>query len=142
MTKYEFLSDDWIHALFALVDEYRAEIPPDADLVMNVEVADSPWGDRQLHLGVRTGEPEMGLGFTHEADLTLALDYMTASEVFMAQDVQAGLTAFMVGRIRVQGDVSKLVSGGGITAVPMAAPDVAARLLAFTEMREPADPQD
>jgi len=133
VTKYEFLSDEWIDAVFALVDEYRSEIPPDSDLLCNVEVLDSPWGDRQLHLGARTGEPTVGHGFHDEADLTLALDYFTAVEVFASGDPQAGLSAFLLGKVRVQGDVTKLITAGSITALPLAAPEVASRIVDFTE---------
>jgi len=132
VTKYEFLSDEWIDAVFALVVEYRDDIPTDADLLLNVEVLDSPWGDRQLHLGATEGAPQVGHGFHDEADLTLALDYITAAEVFASGDPQAGLTAFLMGKVRVQGDVTKLIAAGTITGIPLAAPEVASKIVAFT----------
>src|SRR4029077_5707329 len=57
-------------------------------------------------------ETLFGKGGTDEADLTLSTDIDTARQVFVAGDQQAGMQAFMSGKVRVQGDMTKLMMQG------------------------------
>ena len=112
--KYAFLSDEWFDAASKLVAEHGTGGPPAPSLVMNLEVAD---GDKttQFHMGARDGATLFGKGHTDGADLTLATDIDTAREVFVANNPAAGMQAFMAGKVRIQGDMTKLMmaqSGG------------------------------
>jgi putative sterol carrier protein len=51
----------------------------------------------------------MELGHVEEPDVTLTLDYATARAIFVDGTPQAAMTAFMQGKIRVDGDFAKLV---------------------------------
>ena len=75
---------------------------------MNLEVADS---DRAIKffMGSKNGETLFGKGSTDEADLTLSTDIDTAREVFVANNPAAGMQAFMAGKVRIQGDMTKLM---------------------------------
>jgi putative sterol carrier protein len=113
--KYPFLSDEWFDAAAKLIDEHGAGAPPTTNLVMNMEVAD---GDKtiQFHMGSKDGQTLFGKAHTDGADLTLSTDIDTAREVFIAGNQQAGMQAFMSGKVRVQGDMTKLMmaqAGGG-----------------------------
>ena len=112
MTKHPFLSDDWLHRVDQLVDEHGAtEAPGAADLVMNLTITDTPFGvERLLHVGSTGGRGHWGLGHVDPADLTLTTDYATAKEVFVSADPSAGMQAFMSGRIKVAGDMAKLLA--------------------------------
>lgn len=116
--KYLFLSDAWFEAAGKLIQESDATPPPNTNLVMNLEVADD---DRtiQFHMGSKDGDTLFGKGHLDGADLTLATDMATAKAVFVSGDQQAGMQAFMSGKVRVQGDMTKLMmaqAGGGGSA--------------------------
>lgn len=106
--KYVFLSDEWFDAASKLISEHGTGGPPAANLVMNLEVAE---GDKvtQFHMGSRDGVTLFGKGHTDGADLTLATDIDTAREVFVANNPAAGMQAFMAGKVRIQGDMTKLM---------------------------------
>ncbi len=113
--KYRFLSDEWFDAAQQLIDHHGTGAPPTTNLVMNLDVAE---GDNtvQFHMGQKDGETLFGKGHADGADLTLSTDMDTARAVFVSGDQQAGMQAFMAGKVRVQGDMTKLMmaqTGGG-----------------------------
>src|SRR5262249_25681972 len=72
--------------------------------------------ERKMHMGARDGKGEWGIGHASDADVTLTTDYVTAKQVFVSGDPNAGMQAFMQGKVRVQGDMAKLMAsqqGGG-----------------------------
>ena len=106
--KYAFLSDQWFDAASHLIAEHGTGGPPAANLVMNLEVTD---GEKktEFHMGAKDGATLFGKGHTDGADLTLATDIDTAREVFVANNPAAGMQAFMAGKVRIQGDMTKLM---------------------------------
>ena len=124
MAKHEFLSDEWFAVVDQLFEEHSADAP-DTDIVMNLIVVDTPFGaERHLHIGARGGKAHWGIGHAPDADVTLTTDYETAKEMVVAGDPQAGLTAFMAGKVKIQGDLAKLMAAqmagvgpGGIGAL-------------------------
>jgi putative sterol carrier protein len=52
----------------------------------------------------------MELGHLDEPDVTVTLEYDTARAIFVDGTAQAGMQAFMQGRIKVEGDLAKLVA--------------------------------
>lgn len=113
--KYPFLSDAWFEAAERLIKEHDTAAPPHASVVMNLEVTNG--GDPvKFHMGAREGETLFGRGHTDGADVTLSTDMETARAVFLDGNPQAGMQAFMAGKVRVQGDMTKLMmaqAGGG-----------------------------
>ena len=112
--KYPFLSDGWFDAAQKLISENAPEAPAGTNLLMNLEVTD---GDKtvQFHMGSRDGATLFGKGHDASGDLTLSTDIDTAKAVFLDGNQQAGMQAFMSGKVRVQGDMTKLMmaqSGG------------------------------
>ena len=109
---HEFLSEEWLAAVEQLRDETPA--PPEAlrDLVINVVVTDSPFGEREAHLAA--GRLERGL--VEGAPTTVSLPYDVAKALFIDQNPQAAMQAFMAGKIRVTGDMTKLmaIQGAGV----------------------------
>ena len=110
--KHEFLSDEWFDAASKLVAEHAAEAPPGQNLVMNLEVSD---GDKttDFHMGAKDGTTLFGKGHTDSADLTLSTDLETARAVFVDNNPAAGMQAFMSGKVRIQGDMTKLMMAQG-----------------------------
>jgi putative sterol carrier protein len=118
--KYPFLSDGWFDAASKLIEEHGAEAPPGTSLVMNLEVAN---GDEtvEFHMGSKDGQTMFGKGKADGADVTLSTDMDTAKAVFVSGDQQAGMQAFMSGKVRVQGDMTKMMmaqAGGGGGSTP------------------------
>ena len=108
--KHQFLSDAWFETAEKLIREHEPEAPP-TNLVMNLEVAD---GDQTIlfFLGAKDGATLFGKGAADKADLTMSTDIDTARAVFVSGDQQAGMQAFMSGKVRVQGDMTKLMMQG------------------------------
>jgi putative sterol carrier protein len=51
----------------------------------------------------------MNLGLLDEPDLTMSMDYPTARAAFAEGDQASVMQAFMTGRIKVEGDMAKLM---------------------------------
>ena len=119
--KHQFLSDDWFAIVEKLVEQHGADAPASANVMVNLVVTDTPFGDeRQMHMGARDGKGHWGIGHEPDADVTLTTDYATAKQVFVSGDPNAGMQAFMQGKVRVQGDMAKLMAsqqGGGNPAL-------------------------
>lgn len=132
---YPFLSDEWIDRAHAIRAEFQDDSPAiNHPVRMNLVVTDIPFGEGTLeaHLDTTHGELDIDKGHVDDADLKVTLDYATAKAILIDRNPQAGMQAFMAGRIRVEGDMSKLMA---IQAAPSdeRADEMAERLRAITE---------
>jgi hypothetical protein len=135
MASYPFLSDEWIVEVRKVHEEYRGRAEPTGDAVrMNQLITDVPFGEgaMQAHLDTTSGELEMDLGHLDAPDVTLTLDYASARDIFVNQDRDAAMQAFMAGKIKVQGDMTKLLTMLQAPVEPIAA-EVAERIKDLTE---------
>jgi hypothetical protein len=127
VAKHPFLSDEWFTAVKKLVDQHGADAPAQANVMVNLVITGTPFGDeRKMHMGAKDGKGEWGIDHIDGADVTLTTDYGTAKEVFASNNPQAGMQAFMAGKVKVQGDMAKLMasqSGGGNPALQQAIQD-------------------
>lgn len=121
MDRYPFLSDDWVAAARKIRAEFGAleEGVPD-NVRMNQVITDVPFGTGTInaHIDTSSGSLEMDLGHLDQADVTVTLDYDTAKAVFVDGTVSAAMTAFMAGKVRVQGEMAKLLSALGQLSPP------------------------
>ncbi len=135
MAKYPFLSDEWMAEAEKIREEYKGKTPPVAHAVkMNQIITDVPFGESTIeaHMDTSSGELEMDRGHIDAPDVTVTLDYETAKAIFVEGNPQAGMQAFMAGKVKVQGDMTKLM------AMQQGAPDpvqqqVAERIKAITD---------
>ncbi|MGH9067582.1 MAG: SCP2 sterol-binding domain-containing protein [Acidimicrobiales bacterium] len=121
MAKYPFLSDEWVAEARQIRDEYPGGAQPLAQTVrMNQVITDVPFGPGtvEAHLDSSGGRIDIELGHLDEPDLTVTMDYETARAVFVEGNPQAGMQAFMTGRIQVTGDLSKLMAMQGSSPDP------------------------
>ena len=110
--KHAFLSDGWLAEARRLGGEYADHLDAGEYLIrMNQVITDVPFGDGTLHTHIdsSSGTMEMEMGHLEDPDVTVTLDYETARTIFVEGDRDAGLQAFMAGRIVVQGDMTKLL---------------------------------
>jgi putative sterol carrier protein len=139
---YPFLSDEWI----AEARKIRAELAADRDheapeapasVRMNQVITEVPFGEGKLdaHLDTSSGTLEMETGHLDAPDVTVTLDYATAKAIFVDGTLEAGMRAFMDGKIRVQGDMAKLIAALQQLAPPDAASvdEAQARIRDITE---------
>ena len=135
MAKHPFLSDEWMEEAKKIREEYRGKGTPAAHAVkMNQVITDVPFGDGTVnaHMDTSSGELEMETGHIDGADLTVTLDYDTAKAIFVEGNPQAGMQAFMAGKIKVQGDMTKLMAMQSGAPDP-SAQEVAKRIAEITE---------
>ena len=136
MASYPFLSDEWIEAAQAIRDEYKGKVRPIPHVVrMNQVITDVPFGTGTIESHMDTSSGELQLEFDHlpDPDLTVTMDYATAKAIIVEGDPGAGMQAFMAGKIRVQGDMTKLMAMQQAAEPDPAAAEAAARIQAITE---------
>lgn len=133
--RYEFLSPEWIDAARAIRDEYHDRLPTlTTPVAVNLRLSDAPGGGTiEAHLDTSSGQPALELGLLPAADVSLSMEYAVARAAFVAQDQAAVMQAFMSGRVKVEGDMAKLLSmqAQQLQAGPLAA-EVLARVKDIT----------
>jgi putative sterol carrier protein len=132
---YPFLSDEWIKEAHAIRAELQERSPTiDHRVRMNLVVTEIPFGDGDLeaHMDTTHGELDIDKGHVDDADLTVTLDYATAKALLVDRNPQAGMQAFMAGKIRVEGDMAKLMAFQ-TTPPDQHAVEIAERLRSITE---------
>ena len=134
MATFLFLSDEWVIEARKIREEYedRGAVVPH-QMKMNLVVTEVPFGSGTIdaHLDTSGGGVKLDAGHIDAVDLSVTLDYATAKAILVEGNPQAGMQAFMAGRIKVVGDMSKLMALQGATPDPTAA-EVANRLRAIT----------
>jgi putative sterol carrier protein len=113
VAKYPFLSDEWLAEARKIREEYKGKgTPPAHAIKMNQIITDVPFGDGTVnaHMDTSGGEVKMDEGHIDGAEVTVTLDYETAKAIIVDQNPQAAMQAFMAGKIKVQGDMTKLMA--------------------------------
>lgn len=110
---HPFLSEEWMDAARSIREKYADQVPEvEADLRINQIVTEIPFGDDVVHshLDTTSGGVVMELGLLDDADVTVTADYETAKALFVDQDPAVAMQSFMNGKIKVQGDLMKLMA--------------------------------
>ena len=110
---HRFLSDEWMDAARAIRTKYEGRATEVTQVIrINQVITDVPFGEGTVHsyLDTSSGRVEMELGELDDADATITTDYATAKALFVDQDPAAGMQAFMAGKVKVQGDMMKLMA--------------------------------
>ena len=110
---YPFLSPEWMDAAKAIREKYKDQSSEITISVrMNQVITETPFegGEVKLFLDTSSGSLVMEPGELDTPDLTLTTDYDTAKKIFVDQDQAAGMQAFMAGKIKVQGDMMKMMA--------------------------------
>jgi hypothetical protein len=125
---YPFLSDEWLEEARRIRAEYEGKAMSFPHAVrMNLVVTQVPFGDRDIdaHMDTSTGELVLDVGHLENPDLKVTVDYDTAKAILIEGNPQAGMQAFMAGKIRVEGDMAKLLA---LQAAPVGADSSAAEM--------------
>jgi hypothetical protein len=135
VAKYPFLSDEWVAEAKKIREEYRGKTGPIAHSVkMNQVITEVPFGTGTIdaHMDTSGGELMLDLGHVDNPDLKVTLDYNTAKAILVDGNPQVGMQAFMAGKIKVEGDMTKLMAMQAQAPDPAAA-EVAQRVKDITE---------
>ena len=133
----QFLSDEWLDQAKAIRAEYEGKggAPPH-QMRMNLVITDVPaevsGAPIEAHMDTTSGDVDMDLGHIDAPDLTVTLEYLTAKAILVEGNPQAGMQAFMAGKIKVQGDMTKLMAMQSATPDPVAA-EIAGKIKAITD---------
>ena len=137
MPSYPFLSDEWLEEARRIRAEYEGKTGTIPHAVrMNLVVTAVPFSEEDIlaHMDTSTGELILEVGHLETQDLKVTVDYDTAKAILIEGNPQAGMQAFMAGRVRVEGDMAKLMA---LQAAPAAsdpnAAEMATRLRDITE---------
>ncbi len=134
MATYHFLSDEWLVEARAIRAEYNGTGAGIGQSIrMNLVVVEVPFGEGTVHAHADTSSGELVLdeGHLDPVDLTVTVGYAIAREILVEGNPQAGLQAFMQGKIKVEGDIAKLMALQTITPDP-ATTEMAARIQSIT----------
>ena len=110
---HQFLSDEWMAAAKSIREKYADQATKvTSSIRMNQVITDVPFGDGTvaLFLDTSSGDVVMEAGALETPDLTMTTDWDTARKIFVEQDQAAGMQAFMAGKIKVQGDMMKMMA--------------------------------
>jgi SCP-2 sterol transfer family len=134
MATYEFLSDDWLAEARAIRAEFEGKgAAIDHSIRMNLVVNEVPFGDGSVnaHVDTSSGSLILEIGHIDPVDLTVTIDYDIAKALLVEGDPNAGFQAFMQGKVKVEGDISKLMALQTLTPDP-AAVEIGLRIQAIT----------
>jgi SCP-2 sterol transfer family len=112
MPQFPFLSDEWVAEARNIRKEFDGKgAPVPHQMRMNLVITDVPFGDGSIdaHLDTSTGQLELETGHIDPIDLKVTLDYATAKAILVEGNPQVGMQAFMAGKVRVEGDMAKLM---------------------------------
>ena len=112
MAQYPFLSDEWVDEARKIRQEYDGTAGTMThEMRMNLVITDVPFGDGTIdaHLDTTEGHLKLETGHIDPADLKVTLDYTTAKAILVEGNPQAGMQAFMAGKVKVEGDMAKLM---------------------------------
>ena len=110
---HAFLSEDWMTAAQSIREKYADQVPEViASIKINLSIIEVPFGDGQVdaYFDTSTGALQLELGVLENPDATVSTDYATAQALFVEQDQTVAMQAFMAGKIKVQGDMMKMMA--------------------------------
>jgi putative sterol carrier protein len=109
---YQFLSDEWVDAAKKLREEAPAPIRALQPVKMNLTITDVPFGEGSVdaHMDSTSGELQLDVGHLDAPDVTATLDYDTAKAMMVDANPQAAMQAFMAGKIKLTGDMTKAMA--------------------------------
>lgn len=110
---YDFLSDEWMTAVREIREKYAGELPEvTVSVRINQVITDVPFGTGVVNAYIDTtdGTLDLELGELTDPDAVLMVDYATAKAMVVERDPAIVMQSFMEGRIKVQGDMMKIMA--------------------------------
>jgi len=130
-----FLSEEWMTEAKAIRAKYEGKTGKvTASVRVNQVITDVPFGEGTINSFIDTssGDMVMDLGSLDSPDVTVTTDYDTAKKLFVDQDAAAAMQAFMGGKVKVQGDMMKMMALQTAMPTDEASQAIAAEIKAIT----------
>ena len=107
--QHVFLSDGWIEAAKAAYERNNVTVP--YKIKMNQVITGCPFEPSEVRTFIDTSDGSMrtGKGEVDGAEVTLTTDWETSRKIIVEQDQSAAMQAFMSGKIKVTGDMTKIM---------------------------------
>lgn len=105
----QFLSDEWATAVQGAVnssESFRSAVA-NAALKLQFNISDAPGGEISYYMAAADGEAEVAIGSVPDPDVTVGESYETATAISKG-DLNTQ-TAFMSGKLKVEGNLAKLM---------------------------------
>lgn len=105
----QFLSDEWAQAVTDALNShpgFKSSVGS-ADLTIQFKTTDAPQGEIDYYLTTSGDQANLEMGEADSPDVTVAQNYETASAISKG-DLNTQ-TAFMTGKIKVSGNLAKLM---------------------------------
>ena len=110
---FPFLSQEWMDAAKAIRAKYQDQAPKITAVIrINQVITDVPFGEGTVksYMDTSSGNMEVELGELENPDATVTTDWATARAIFALNDQAAAMQAFMGGKIKVAGDMMKMMA--------------------------------
>ncbi len=108
-----FLSEEWMTEARVIRAKYEGQTSAVAQSIrVNQVITGAPFGEGTVkaYIDTSSGSVVMELGELEAPDVTVTVDYDTARKMFVDGDQAAAMQAFMSGKIKVQGDMMKMMA--------------------------------
>jgi putative sterol carrier protein len=109
----KFLSEEWAQAVTEALNNseaFRSAAGSHQAKLQNV--VNTPEGETRYYISLQDGKIEVGQGDIDGPDATLTQDYDTA--VGLAKNEITGTAAYMSGKLKISGDLMKLMQLQGV----------------------------
>jgi putative sterol carrier protein len=115
-----FLTDEWTSAAQAAMNADEAFVTAIGKHTARLQqVVTAPDGEKRYYVKLEDGKAEVAMGDVDNPDATITQDYDTAKGISTGE--LSAVAAYMSGKLRVQGDLMKLMTMQGVlTQLPNA----------------------
>ena len=120
----KFLSEEWAQAVKDAVNSNEAFKSAAGSQTAKIQqVVTGPEGETKYWFKLEGGSADLGIGEIDSPDATISQDYDTA--VALSKNELTGTSAYMSGKLRVSGDLMKLMQlQGALGQLPTALKDI------------------
>ncbi len=120
----KFLSEEWANEVKAALATNEAVKSAAGSMNARIQqVVNGPDGETKYWFKLENGDLDLGLGDIENPDATITQDYETAAA--LSKNELTGTAAYMSGKLRVSGDLMKLMQLQGVLGqLPQALKDI------------------
>lgn len=120
----KFLSEEWANEVKAALATNEAVKSAAGSMNARIQqIVNGPDGESKYWFKLEGGDLDLGLGDIENPDATITQDYETAAA--LSKNELTGTAAYMSGKLRVSGDLMKLMQLQGVLGqLPQALKDV------------------
>ena len=109
----KYLSEEWVDQVKQAMngnESFKSAAGSQSARIQ--QVVTTPEGETRYWFKLENGEADLGLGDIENPDATISQDYETS--VALAKNELTGTAAYMSGKLRVSGDLMKLMQMQGV----------------------------